>query len=134
MQFDSHASLLLGSEKAEITVDGADELYREIRIENSFTDENGDEVPLRKGAQVDVTIEADLDVQPMMAQQDCLGRGGGSQVADKLGGIRQPDRLITQGDVQMIAGYDANPIDGLEGKKTAAALDQFGCSSDDSSR
>ena len=25
----------------------------------------------------------------------------------------------------MIAGYDANPIDGLEGKKTAAALDQF---------
>jgi uncharacterized membrane protein len=25
----------------------------------------------------------------------------------------------------VIAGYDANPIDGLEGKKTAAALDQF---------
>ena len=24
-----------------------------------------------------------------------------------------------------IAGYDANPIDGLEGKKTSAALDQF---------
>ena len=25
----------------------------------------------------------------------------------------------------VIAGYDANPVDGLEGKKTAAALDQF---------
>ena len=25
----------------------------------------------------------------------------------------------------VVAGYDANPIDGLEGKKTAAALDQF---------
>jgi len=25
----------------------------------------------------------------------------------------------------VIAGYDANPIDGLEGKKTSAALDQF---------
>ena len=25
----------------------------------------------------------------------------------------------------VIAGYDANPIDGLEGKKTTAALDQF---------
>src|SRR6185295_2804807 len=25
----------------------------------------------------------------------------------------------------VIAGYDANPMDGLEGKKTSAALDQF---------
>lgn len=47
------------TEKAEIAVDGADDLYREIRIENSLTDEKGEEVSLKRGAQVDVTIEAD---------------------------------------------------------------------------
>jgi hypothetical protein len=46
-------------EKAEIAVEGADTLYREIRIENSLTDENGDEVRLKKGAEVDVTLEAE---------------------------------------------------------------------------
>jgi hypothetical protein len=46
-------------EKAEITVDGAEELYREIRIENTLTDEKGNEVKLKPGAQVEVTVEAD---------------------------------------------------------------------------
>ena len=46
-------------EKAQISVEGADELYREIRIENNLTDENGDAVKLKKGAQVDVIVEAD---------------------------------------------------------------------------
>ena len=46
-------------EKAEIAVHGADELYKEIRIENALIDENGDEVTLKKGAQVEVKIEAD---------------------------------------------------------------------------
>jgi hypothetical protein len=31
-------------EKAEIAVQGADELYREIRIENTLTDDQGNEV------------------------------------------------------------------------------------------
>ena len=48
-------------EKAEISVEGADDLYREIRIENSLTDENGVEVRLKKDAEVDVTVEADKD-------------------------------------------------------------------------
>jgi hypothetical protein len=48
-------------EKAEISVEGADTLYREIRIENSLTDENGREVRLKKGAEVEVTVEADKD-------------------------------------------------------------------------
>lgn len=48
-------------EKAEISIEGADPLYQEIRIENSLTDENGDEVRLKKGAEVDVTVEADKD-------------------------------------------------------------------------
>jgi hypothetical protein len=48
-------------EKAQITIAGADDLYREIRIENSLTDEKGDEVRLKKGADVEVTVEADRD-------------------------------------------------------------------------
>ena len=46
-------------EKAQISVEGADVLYKEIRIENSLTDKNGEEVRLKPGAEVDVTVEAD---------------------------------------------------------------------------
>jgi hypothetical protein len=46
-------------EKAQISIEGADTLYREIRIENSLTDKNGDEVRLKKNAEVEVTVEAD---------------------------------------------------------------------------
>ncbi len=46
-------------EKAQIAIGGADDLYREIRIENSLTDENGDAVRLKKGTEVEVTVQAD---------------------------------------------------------------------------
>ena len=46
-------------EKAQIAIEGADHLYREIRIENTLTDANGDEVSLKPGAHVEVTVEAD---------------------------------------------------------------------------
>jgi hypothetical protein len=45
-------------EKAQISIEGADDLYREIRIENALTGENGG-VRLKQGAEVDVTVEAD---------------------------------------------------------------------------
>jgi hypothetical protein len=45
-------------EKAEIAVEGADDLYKEIRIENTLTDEKGKEVKLKPGAEVEVTVEA----------------------------------------------------------------------------
>jgi uncharacterized membrane protein len=45
-------------EKAQIAVEGADHLYRELRIENTLTDENGKKVSLKQGADVEVTIEA----------------------------------------------------------------------------
>jgi hypothetical protein len=48
-------------EKAQISVEGADELYQEIRIENTLHDEKGEPVRLKKGAQVDVTVEADRE-------------------------------------------------------------------------
>jgi hypothetical protein len=46
-------------DKAQIIVEGADHLYREIRIANTLQDKNGNEVALKQGAEVDVTIEAD---------------------------------------------------------------------------
>jgi hypothetical protein len=46
-------------EKAEIAVEGADYLYREIRIENTLEDEKGNQVKLKEGAPVEVTVEAD---------------------------------------------------------------------------
>jgi hypothetical protein len=47
-------------EKAEIAVEGAEDLYREIRIENELQDEQGEKVKLKKGAHVDVIVEADI--------------------------------------------------------------------------
>jgi hypothetical protein len=46
-------------EKAQIDIHGADDLYREIRIENVVTGENGDKARLKAGAEVDVIVEAD---------------------------------------------------------------------------
>ena len=48
-------------EKAQIAVEGADHLYRELRIENTLTSENGEQVRLKEGAEVQVTIEADTE-------------------------------------------------------------------------
>ena len=46
-------------EKAEIEVKGADDLYKEIRIENTLEDADGKKVKLKPGAKVDLTVEAD---------------------------------------------------------------------------
>jgi hypothetical protein len=48
-------------EKAQIAVEGAEELYREIRIENTLQDETGNVVSLKKGAEVEVTIAAESE-------------------------------------------------------------------------
>jgi hypothetical protein len=48
-------------EKAQISIAG-DHRYRDLRIENSLTDERGDEVKLKKGAHVEVTVAARPDV------------------------------------------------------------------------
>jgi hypothetical protein len=48
-------------EKVEIAVEGADALYREIRIENTLQNEKGEEVELKPGAEIDVTVEAPVD-------------------------------------------------------------------------
>jgi uncharacterized protein YfaS (alpha-2-macroglobulin family) len=46
-------------EKAQISVDGADDLYKQLRIENTLTDEGGNEVRLKRGATVEITVKAE---------------------------------------------------------------------------
>jgi len=53
-------------EKAQIRVEGADHLYREIRVPNRLVDDDGKKVKLKPGAEVDVKIEADPAVTHAM--------------------------------------------------------------------
>ena len=61
-------------EKAQIAVEGADDLYREIRVPNSLTDAKGQEVKLEEGADVEVKIEADPVVKKTAAQREQSSR------------------------------------------------------------
>jgi len=57
-------------EKAQIAVDGADNRHRDLRIENALTDEHGDDVKLKKGAHVDVTITAESKAPTVTPETD----------------------------------------------------------------
>ena len=46
-------------DKAQIAIEGAEPLYKELRIENTLTDASGNEVQLKRGAEVEVTVEAE---------------------------------------------------------------------------
>jgi hypothetical protein len=48
-------------EKAQIEIEKGEDLYREIRVDNTLKDKMGEEVALKEGAPVDVTIEADKE-------------------------------------------------------------------------
>jgi hypothetical protein len=45
-------------EKAEIDIHDAEPLYREVRVENEVTDEDGNKARLKSGTEVDIIIEA----------------------------------------------------------------------------
>ena len=49
-------------ETVEIRLDDAEDLYREIRIANTFTDQNGEAGSLKPGSRVAIIVEADLEV------------------------------------------------------------------------
>jgi hypothetical protein len=49
-------------EKAQIAVHGADQPHRDLRFENTLTDEHGDDVKLKKGAHVAVTVTEDSEM------------------------------------------------------------------------
>jgi hypothetical protein len=46
-------------EQAQIAIDGAEPRHRDLRIDNTFTDEHGVDVKLKKGAHVEVTVTAE---------------------------------------------------------------------------
>jgi hypothetical protein len=48
-------------ERAQIAVEGADDLYREIRINNTLKTSDGETVTLKEGDEVKVTVEAPVD-------------------------------------------------------------------------
>jgi hypothetical protein len=48
-------------DRAEIHVHDPEPLYEELRVPNSLRDEDGNEVQLKKGADVEVHIEAHKD-------------------------------------------------------------------------
>ena len=66
-------------DKAQIAVEGAEELYREIRIENTLQDEAGNEVCLKKGAEIEVTIAAESEATTPKKQPDSEEPGSPSQ-------------------------------------------------------
>jgi hypothetical protein len=51
-------------ERAQIAVVGADDLYREIRIDNALKDDKGEIVALKPGDEVNVTVETPVDETP----------------------------------------------------------------------
>ena len=46
-------------EKAQISVEDADHLYKEIRVPTRLVDDSGQHVKLKQGSEGDVTIEAE---------------------------------------------------------------------------
>jgi len=61
------------TEKAQISVEGADHLYRELRVENKLKDDDGNEVALKPGAEVEVTLEADPEDTVPKSKGSALG-------------------------------------------------------------
>jgi hypothetical protein len=46
-----------GSEVVQVIIDGAEPLYREIRIRNPFQDANGNVFTLQAGSEVEISIK-----------------------------------------------------------------------------
>jgi len=45
-------------ERVEVTIPDADDLFREVRFENSFVDANGTLLAIKPGAELEVRFEA----------------------------------------------------------------------------
>jgi hypothetical protein len=45
-------------ERAQILIEGTDHSYQQIRIENTLSDENGQEMYLKPGAKVQITVRS----------------------------------------------------------------------------
>jgi hypothetical protein len=58
-----------GRERVQIGVEGADHVYKDIRIENALTDDLGQEVRLEPGAKVEITIASGPEHPTSQARQ-----------------------------------------------------------------
>jgi hypothetical protein len=57
-------------EKAQIGVSEADHGHRDLRITNTLTNEHGNDVKLKKGARVEVTVTAEPETSSRSVKQD----------------------------------------------------------------
>jgi hypothetical protein len=57
-------------EKAQIVVDSADHRHRDLRIENTLTDEYGDDAKLEKGSRVELTVTAEPKATTTLTNED----------------------------------------------------------------
>ena len=71
---------------AQISVERADRGHRDLRIENTLTDEHGDDVSLKKGARVEVTVTAEPEMPTAAANENR------QRVQQKRGRLRSPKR------------------------------------------
>ena len=65
-----YSSLPSHPEKVQIAVATPDRGYRDLRIENVLTDEHDDDVRLKKGAQVEVTVTAERKTSAAAINED----------------------------------------------------------------
>jgi hypothetical protein len=56
-------------EKVQLNIHDAEELYREVRIENEVADEQGEKAKLKEGAKVDVIVEADSNATQKVSEK-----------------------------------------------------------------
>ncbi len=66
-------------EKAQIDIREGDDLYREIRVENALSDEDGGTASLKPGAEVDVIVEADTDAINITRKPEQSSEGDSSK-------------------------------------------------------
>jgi hypothetical protein len=67
-------SVVDDKEKAEIAIEKAEPLYQELRVDNVLQDKKtGEDVALKPGAEVDVTIEAKQDATVPKKSTDKTG-------------------------------------------------------------
>ncbi len=59
--------------RAQIAVERTDRGHHDLRIENTLTDENGDDVMLKKGDRVEVTIAAESEMPPSIKNKSGQG-------------------------------------------------------------
>jgi hypothetical protein len=88
-----------GRERVQIGVEGADQVYKDIRIENALTDDLGQEVRLEPGTKVEVTIalgpehptsQARQGERNMAAAQDKTTKNIGSDATTTSDGVPVP--------------------------------------------